>query len=295
MEWCAGRNAGSAYYPRPTAIRPAAVFDAHNPPLTATPCMCLILFAVQQHPEFPLALAANRDERYLRPTQPLAPWPEAPQVLAGRDLEAGGSWFGVTRSGRFAAVTNVREWPPQSGWPRSRGALVRDFLLGAMSAADYAADCVRRDGQYAGFNLLLGDLHRCELWYCSNRGDDPLRQLRPGLYGLSNGALGDCWPKSASGSAALRAELLRGPTTDGLLALLGDRTVAADAELPDTGVGIDMERMLSPRFIASPDYGTRASTALLLDRHGNIALCEQNFAADGIASTRQHFDWRLDA
>ncbi len=254
--------------------------------------MCLILFALNQHPEYPLVIAANRDERYERPTQPLAPWPDAPQVLAGRDLEAGGSWFGITRSGRFAAVTNVREWPPQTGWPRSRGSLVRDFLLGSMSAAEYAADCVRHDGQFAGFNLLLGDSDG--LWYCSNRGSDPLRQLQPGLYGLSNGALGDAWPKTGSGSAALRTELLRGPTPAGLLALLGDHTVATDAELPDTGVGIEMERMLSPRFIASPDYGTRASTALLIDRRGRAVLWEQNFSAGGIPTALQCFDWNLE-
>ncbi len=259
--------------------------------------MCLILFAIRQHPEYPLVITANRDERYERPTQQLAPWPEAPQVLAGRDLEAGGSWFGITRDGRFAAVTNVREWPPQSGWPRSRGTLVSDFLLGSMSAADYAAECTRHDDQYAGFNLLVGDsLNRDGggLWYCSNRGSDPLRQLQPGLYGLSNGALGDEWPKTRAGTTALRAELLRGPTPEELLALLGDHTVATDAELPDTGVGIEMERMLSPRFIASDDYGTRASTALLIDRRGRAVLWEQNFAANGEPTTLQRFEWNLE-
>lgn len=255
--------------------------------------MCLILFALHQHPEYPLVIAANRDERYARPTQPLAAWSDAPQLLAGRDLEAGGTWFGITRSGRFAAVTNVREWPPQTGWPRSRGTLVSDFLLGTLSAADYATDCSRRDGQYAGYNLLVGDGD--EFWYASNRGSDPLRQLQPGLYGLSNGALGDEWPKTCSGTAALRAELLRGPTPQGLLKLLGDHTIATDNELPDTGVGIEMERMLSPRFIASPDYGTRSSTALLIDRHRRATLWEQNFAAGGTPTTLQRFDWELES
>ncbi len=258
--------------------------------------MCLILFALNQHPEYPLVIAANRDERYERPTRPLAPWADAPQVLAGRDLEAGGSWFGITRAGRFAAVTNVREWPPQTGWPRSRGALVRDFLLGTGSAADHAARCTADGDQFAGFNLLLGDLGRGDdgLWYCSNRGGEPPRPLQPGLHGLSNGTLGDVWPKTRAGTAALRAELLRGPTPQGLLALLGDRHIATDDTLPDTGVGLDMERMLSPCFITSPDYGTRASTALLIDRRGNAVLWEQNFAAGGEPTLLQHFEWNLE-
>lgn len=264
--------------------------------------MCLILLALRQHPEFPLLIAANRDERFERPTQPLAPWPEAPHVLGGRDLEAGGSWFGITRDGRFAAVTNVREWPPQTGWPRSRGSLVSDFLLGSMSAADYAGACARNNGQFAGYNLLVGQLaggHSpgngdAGLWYCSNRGSEPLRQLRPGLYGLSNGALGDEWPKTRAGSAALRALLLRGPTPEGLLALLGDRTTPADDALPDTGVGLEKERMLAPCFIAGDDYGTRASTALLVNRQGVATLWEQNFASGGAPTTLQRFEWTLE-
>lgn len=255
--------------------------------------MCLILFAIGQHPEYPLALAANRDERYERPTQPLAPWPEAPQLLAGRDLEAGGTWLGITRNGRFAAVTNVREWPPQSGWPRSRGTLVSNFLLGGMSPADYAVACTGDGDQYAGYNLLVGQIGG-DLWYCSNRGREPLRRLQPGLYGLSNGALGDPWPKTRTGTAALRTELLRGPTPQGLLALLGDRRIAPDEELPETGVGLDKERMLAPCFIAGDDYGTRASTALLVDRAGNVALWEQNFGPGGTPGALQRFTWNLE-
>lgn len=264
--------------------------------------MCLILLALHQHPEFPLLIAANRDERFERPTQPLAPWPEAPQVLAGRDLQAGGSWFGITRDGRFAAVTNVREWPPQTGWPRSRGSLVSDFLLGSMSAADYARSCAIHNDQFAGYNLLVGHLpggnpsgnDSAELWYCSNRGHEPLRQLQPGLYGLSNGALGDQWPKTRTGSAALRALLLREPTPEGLLALLGDRSIPADSALPDTGVGLEKERMLAPCFIAGDDYGTRASTALLVDRHGVATVWEQNFAAGGEPTALQRYEWPLE-
>jgi uncharacterized protein with NRDE domain len=251
--------------------------------------MCLILFAIDQHPDFPLLIAANRDERYARPARQLAPWPEAPAVLAGRDLEAGGSWFGLGRDGRFAAVTNVREWPPQSGWPRSRGELVRNFLLGDASPADYAAGCAHSNGDFAGYNLLLGDGDA--FWYCSNRGTDPLRRLGPGCYGLANGALGDDWPKTRSGVAALRRLLRQEPSPEGLLALLGDRTIPPDDELPDTGVGLAMERMLSPRFIVGADYGTRASTAVLIDRAGVATVWEQNFEAGGRPAGLNRHRW----
>jgi uncharacterized protein with NRDE domain len=254
--------------------------------------MCLILFALGQHPDYPLLLAANRDEYHGRPARPLAPWPEDAAVAGGRDLEAGGSWLGLSRRGRFAAVTNVREWPPQSGWPRSRGDLVREFLLGDRPAPDFAASCLAHGDDYAGFNLLLGDASG--FWYCSNRRGSPLRQLQPGCYGLANGVLGDEWPKTRSGVAALQ-QLLAEPTPDGLLELLADRTPAADAELPDTGIGLEMERRLAPRFIVGDDYGTRASTALMVTADGAATLLEQNFSAGGRADGRYRIDWRLDA
>ena len=254
--------------------------------------MCLMIFAHQVSPHYPLVVAANRDEYHARPTAASDFWPDQPHLLAGRDLLQGGTWMGITRTGRFAAVTNYRDPARTAAAPRSRGELPLGFLLGSQAPQVFLDDVAGRAQDYAGFNLLVGDRHG--LWYASNRGREPLRQLAPGLYGLSNGALGDQWPKTGTGTAALRAELLRGPTPQGLLQLLGDHTIAADDALPDTGVGIEMERMLSPRFIASADYGTRASTALLIDRRGRAVLWEQNFAAGGTPTTLQRFDWELE-
>lgn len=241
--------------------------------------MCLIVFAIDSHPRFRFVLAANRDEFYARPTQPLHAWPDAPQVLAGRDLEAGGTWLGVTRSGRFAAITNVREGARRTLTQRSRGELTRDFLLGTQAAARYAQSAYDDGAHYAGFNLLLGD--GTEIYYCSNRGDAP-RALGPGVYGVSNDSLDTPWPKVVSGKAELRALLEREPSSATLLRILADTHRPADAELPDTGVGLDLERQFSTRFIASDLYGTRASTALLIDSDGSIEISEQNFGSNGV-------------
>lgn len=256
--------------------------------------MCLILFAVAAHLDYLLVLAANRDEYHARPTRSLQPWPEAPQLFAGKDLEAGGTWLGITRSGRFAAITNVREGAPREPWHRSRGELVHDFLLGSGSAETFAEFAHSEGGNYAGFNLLLGDLSRGanSLYYCSNRGVSPQR-IAPGIYGLSNDRLDTPWPKVDTGKRALRELLLHSPTPTGLLDILADRTQPADAALPDSGVGIELERVYASRFIASPLYGTRASTALLINNHGHVHIWEQNFESDGRIGALLKYDWPL--
>lgn len=240
--------------------------------------MCLIVFAIDSHPRYRFVLAANRDEFYARPTQPLQAWPEAPHVFAGRDLEAGGTWLGITHNRRFAAITNVREGVRRTPSQRSRGELTRDFLLGTQSAADYAQAVYRTGEQYAGFNLLLGD--GASFYYCSNRGDAP-RALSRGVYGLSNDSLDTPWPKVVGGKSELRALLECEPTPAELLRILADTRRPLDSELPDTGVGLELERRYSTRFIASAEYGTRASTALLVDSDGGVELSEQNFGING--------------
>lgn len=259
--------------------------------------MCLILFAIATHPNYPLLLAANRDEYYARPTRSLQPWPEAPQLYAGKDLEAGGTWFGITRSGRFAAVTNVREGTPRTSRQRSRGELTRDFLLGSSTAAEFAEFAHRHGEDYAGFNLLLGD--SAEIYYCSNRGAEPQR-LMPGIYGLSNGSLDTPWPKVESGKAALQQLMQRAPTPAQLLELLSDRHQPRDDELPpDAHIGgsvdLSLERIYASRFIASPHYGTRASTALLIDRRGEIDLWERNYGSNGSIEQLLQYHWSLEA
>lgn len=223
--------------------------------------MCLIVFHWQPDAALPLQLWANRDEFRARPAAPTAFWPEAPQVLAGRDLTAGGSWLGVTRQGRVAALTNYRD-PHLPPGLRSRGALVADFLAGHEPAADAARRIHAEAADYGGFNLLLGDGHA--LWI-TGHGDQAAQQVMPGWHGLSNARLDTPWPK-------LRQLLARAQTQvaiddpEAQLALLGDITPAADAELPDTGVGLDMERLLSPVCIGTPVYGTRNSTWLRVGR-----------------------------
>jgi len=237
--------------------------------------MCTLLLAWQVDPARPLIVAANRDEFRARPTAAAHFWPEAPQLLAGRDLQAGGTWLGVTRQGRFAALTNVRE-PGVASAPEapSRGRLVAEFLRGTMAPGAYLAGLDA--GAYAGFNLVVGDMDA--LWYLSNRTGD-LQPLAPGVHGVSNAGLGTPWPKVRRGRARL-AELvgMETATPERLLALLADETAAEDADLPDTGVGLAMERLLSPLFIAGPVYGTCSRAALVCHADGRVEFCERTTA-----------------
>lgn len=238
--------------------------------------MCLIVFAWRPGHAQPLVVAANRDEFYARPSLPLAQWPEAPQVYAGRDLEAGGSWLGVGAAGRFAALTNIRN-PQQPAARRSRGELVARFLCGEMPVEDYLADVVGRSLEYAGFNLLVGTSN--ELWHYNALESEP-RRLAAGVYGLSNAGLDTPWPKVLKAKAAL-SEVLDDPQPQALLALLNDPQIAPFAELPDTGVGLATESLLSSVFIASPTYGTRASTALIVHADGLRHIMERSFGPYG--------------
>jgi uncharacterized protein with NRDE domain len=238
--------------------------------------MCLIVFAWRPGHAQPLIVAANRDEFYARPSLPLAQWPEAPQVYAGRDLEAGGTWLGVGANGRFAALTNIRD-PHQPPARKSRGELVARFLGGDMPIDDYLSDVVARSLEYSGFNLLVGNAN--ELWHFNARETEAV-MLPPGVYGLSNAGLDTPWPKLLKARAALE-EVLDDPQPQALLALLNDPQTAPFAELPDTGVGLATETLLSSVFIASPTYGTRASTALIVHADGTRHMVERSFGPYG--------------
>jgi uncharacterized protein with NRDE domain len=241
--------------------------------------VCLILIAWRAHPDYPLVVAANRDEFFSRPTAAAAFWPDAPQVLAGRDLEAGGSWLGVSREQRFAALTNYREGGKPLAGARSRGALVADFLTGSSSPGAYLAAVARRAGDYNGFNLFVADGDH--LGYFANRGERPLRCLSAGIYGLSNHLLDTPWPKLASARAAFAAALSSLPASAKFLELLADREIVADAHLPETGMSLAWERLLSAVFVRSENYGTRASTLLTWRRDGLTTWVERSFDADG--------------
>lgn len=237
--------------------------------------MCLILIAWQTHPDYPLVVAANRDEFHARPTAAVGRWENAPAIIAGRDLEAGGTWLGITDTGRFAAVTNVRE-PGQPKGRLSRGELTAVFLASDETPADFAEHI--DDSAYSGFNLLLAD--RQQLCYRSNR-DGTVRMLPPGIYGVSNHLLDTPWPKLETAKAGFAHALRALPDTAGLFAILADREIVPDTRLPATGVPLEWERLLSAIFVCSPTYGTRASTVVLRHADSHARIEERSFAADG--------------
>ncbi len=241
--------------------------------------MRILLTAWHHHPDYDLIVAANRDEFHARPAAPAAVWADHPHVLAGRDLEAGGTWLGVATNGRFAAVTNLRR-PGQPAGLRSRGMLVAEFLAQGSPADAYGEHLRETADRYAGVNLIFADDARLYAW--SNR-DNRLRSLEPGVYGLSNAALDDEWPKVSRLKAAYaRHRKLSGEAlANALLATLRDDERATDDALPDTGVGLAAERMLSPIFISGGGYGTRCSSVVLRDRAGRLSFVERRYDASG--------------
>jgi uncharacterized protein with NRDE domain len=258
--------------------------------------MCLILFAYQHHPRYPLILAANRDEFFNRPTQALAFWPDQPGIAAGRDLKRMGTWLGLNRHGRLAAVTNYREAGVQRPEARSRGHLVADFLVGNTTAPDYLRRLHANGHRYNGFNLIMGDAR--ELHYYSNRGVAPT-PVQPGIHGLSNHLLDTPWPKVCKGQSKMAAILAEDDTNidrQRLLEALEDQSAPPDDQLPDTGLGAEWERMLAPIFITSPDYGTRCSSLLTINTHGEVHFTEitwQPAASRPILKGRKHIQFKL--
>lgn len=240
--------------------------------------MCLILLAYGAHPDYPLVVAANRDEYYHRPTAAAGYWPDCRHILAGRDLECMGTWLGVTRSGRFAALTNFRAPNERKADAPSRGNLVSDYLAGDLDPVAYLESIKGRAARYNGFNLLAGD--ESGLFYFSSR-ELSLRELPPGVHGLSNHSLNTPWPKVVHGKQRLQQALSGHLSAETLLDLLYDKAPAEDAELPETGVGKERERMLSPALIVSPEYGTRASTVVLYGRDRSVNFTERTILRGG--------------
>jgi uncharacterized protein with NRDE domain len=236
--------------------------------------MCLIAFAWHQHKKYPLALCANRDEFYDRPTMQAHFWEDHPKVFAGRDLQAGGTWLGVNTRGRFAALTNVRDPQKHDSGARSRGLLVSRFLSSDVGVWEYC-ETLRREGDlYNGFNLLLGE--GSKLVYFSNRLSLDV-ELEPGVYSLSNAYLNTPWPKTLSSTKQLEGWMRHPGSVSDLARLLDDREMAMDHELPVTGVSRELEKALSSQFIHMENYGTRCSTGLLVHRSGDAEFLEQNF------------------
>ncbi|MBX3650774.1 MAG: NRDE family protein [Burkholderiales bacterium] len=241
--------------------------------------MCLILFSFRAHRHFPLVVAANRDEHFSRPAAAATFWDDHPAVYAGRDLEQGGTWMGINTNGRFAAVTNYRQGRPGAAAPRSRGALVGNFLTGDSAASAYMAGI---DGsQYNPYSLIAGDIEA--LYFHSNRGSGVV-PVATGVHGLSNHLLDTPWPKVTAGIAALAATRNSDdPDAIGnaLFALLSEQTPAREAQLPDTGIDRQRERELSPPFILGDLYGTRTSTLLLVHASGDVFVHEKRYGPGG--------------
>ncbi len=247
--------------------------------------MCLIALAWQAHAAYPLIVAGNRDEFFARPAASAHWWSDGDR-LAGRDLRAGGTWMGVSRGGRFAALTNHRDPSSQRDDAPSRGELVGDFL----SSSRPPVETLRRIGEssrrFNGFNLLAADWRAdpAGLWVVSNRDPSPVRTVEPGVHGLSNALLDTAWPKVEHATRALRDAIDANDGLEPLIAelftMLADRGIADDARLPATGVPLDVERALSASFIRMPGYGTRASTVLVVDRTGRATFVERRREPD---------------
>lgn len=252
--------------------------------------MCLIAFAWNAHPRWRLLLLGNRDEMHARPAAPLASWDDARDILAGRDLEAGGTWMGVDRHGRAGVVTNVRD-PDAGKSGASRGHLVADYLRGERPVLAHARELLARAPSYRPFNLLLFD--RYDGVYLGNHPGSRMQVVEPGLYGLSNADFNAPWPKTRTLVERLGdwIEADNGDDFAPLFAALGDDYRWPDDVLPDTGVGIELERQLSAAFIRGEHYGTRASTLVAVDRAGAGCIIEHRFGPDGVAQGQTRLDF----
>ena len=242
--------------------------------------MCLLVIAYRVHPDYPIVVAANRDEFYDRPTRALHDWGKESHIVAGRDLKGGGTWMGINRQGRLAALTNYREPDRHDAQAPSRGHLVSDFLKGPENLNQYINKVSLDAIKYNGFNLVL--LEGDQLLYFSNRSG-VAEEVRPGIHGLSNGLLNTPWPKVTRSCRAVKSQLnpTRPADVEALMHILGDRSIPPDYDLPRTGVGLEWERRLGSIFIRSDIYGTRSSTVLLVAKDGTVSICERTFDQEG--------------
>jgi uncharacterized protein with NRDE domain len=252
--------------------------------------MCLILVAWQSHPDFPLVIAANRDEFYARRTRPAAWWGQAVSLLAGRDEESGGTWLGINRRGRVAMLTNVRAPLERNPHAPSRGLLVLSALQSPGPLAQWVLENGRGAQSFNGYNLLVGEPLPvpsrgidAQLVYTSNRNQDAAeapRALAPGIYGVSNALLDTPWPKVTRAVGAFACQIANRVDSEVLLRLMANRELARDSELPNTGVPLDWERALSAIQIRAKGYGTRATTVITVRRDGTVHFVERAFSTD---------------
>ncbi|MDN4608795.1 NRDE family protein [Sporosarcina highlanderae] len=253
--------------------------------------MCLINFHYQEHPIYKLIVAANRDEFYQRPTAPAHFWEDKPHLLAGRDLSQHGTWLGITKNGRFAALTNFRDHSEQKKDFRSRGEIVTGYLDSTASPDEFLKYLQQKRLEYAGFNVIVGTAD--ELFYYSNI-ENEVKKISPGTHGLCNHFLNTPWPKVVKGKMGVQeiVEQNRVIQTDELFDVLQDAEPFPDEQLPDTGVGAQLERALSSLFIKSEGYGTRSSTVLLIDMENNVTFVERIYR-DGEFQEDRTFTFKI--
>ena len=253
--------------------------------------MCLILFSYKTHPNYKLIVAANRDEFYERPTQVADFWEDHNSILAGRDLEAGGTWMGVNTSGSLSMLTNYRDLKNLKSNAPSRGKLVSDYLIANLHPRDYLVALDHVSDQHNGYNIVLGNAD--DIWYYSNV-QKKIYMLGSGIYGLSNSLLDTSWPKVRKGKEKF-SEILKNHEIkpEDLFEALYDDHLAPDEMLPDTGVGLEMERMLSSMFIKSPTYGSRCSTVMTIDQHNNLAFIERTYDTSTFAFSDKKFEFNF--
>ena len=238
--------------------------------------MCLVNFHFRDHPVYKLIVVANRDEFYERPTAAAGFWKDCPNILGGRDLVHMGTWLGVTRDGRFAALTNYRD-PNEARGSYSRGDIVRDFLSSGDAPVDFIETLSNNKGNFGGYNVIVGDGN--QLFHYNNVLNE-MNEITPGTHSLSNHTLNTPWPKVAKGKKYLGEYVQSHPgeaAIDSLFDIISDQTMVDDMELPETGVSLEMERLLSPLFIKIPNYGTRSSTVLLIDKENHVTFVERTF------------------
>ena len=251
--------------------------------------MCLVGIAIAHYADFPLVIVANRDEFHNRPAQALHRWKDQPGIFAGRDLQAQGTWLGATTNGRIAVLTNIRGYPEPPADAISRGALVTDFLGSELSASQWLLALQDKLSSYAGFNLIVSDNLR-DVFLTSSYGG--IKPLESGVHALSNGRYGEPWPKTQRLCEAL-AQCANPASAQDLKASLESRYQPPDADLPNTGVDINKERLLAPALIVSDDYGTRATTVFQLNYHGEIVLTEYTRDRHGHVTSRALESWRV--
>lgn len=250
--------------------------------------MCLILVAYKKHPKYDLIVAANRDEFYKRATKPAHFWEDHPEVLAGRDLEAGGTWMGLNKRGEVSMLTNFRDLTNIKTDSPSRGHLVSDFLLNELNGKQYLNQVAEKGHIYNGFNMICGSASA--LFYYGNY-QEGVHEIVPGIHGLSNALLNTGWPKVEKGKQKLEQVIAnQNFRKEELFEALYDDIKAPEELLPNTGVGLEKEKMLSPMFIKSPDYGSRCSTLLLVEKSGRMIYSERTYNLQDFSFEDRDFD-----